>query len=57
METKAKRGRPAIEEYNNFVNEKRNQPKQPKRCQTIETPWNDTTIQEVPGSQTTQRSI
>ena len=45
------------EEYNNFVNEKRNQPKQPRGCQTIETPWNDTTIQKVPRSQTTQRSI
>jgi len=45
------------EEYNNFVNEKRNQPKQPPGLQTIETPWNDTTIQEVHRSQTTQRSI
>ena len=45
------------EEYNNFVNEKRNQPKQPKRCQTIETPENDAKIQEVPGSQITQRSL
>jgi hypothetical protein len=32
-------------------------PKQPPGIQTIKTPWNDTTIQKVPGSQITERSI
>jgi hypothetical protein len=45
------------EEYNNFVNEKRNQPKQPPGLQTIETPRNDTTIQKIPRSQITGRSL
>lgn len=45
------------EEYNTFVNEKRNQLEQCRGLQTIETPGNDTTIQKIPRSQTTQRSI
>ena len=50
-----------LTKYNNFVNERIH--KSPDEfeqfigLQTIETPGNDTTIQEVPGSQTTQRSI
>lgn len=49
------------QETNNFVNEKihkyGNEFKQFIGLQTTETPGNDTTIQEVPGSQTTERSI
>lgn len=45
------------EEYNNFVNEKRNQFEQSRGLQTIETSWNDTGIQKIPGSQNTRRSI
>lgn len=45
------------EEHNTFVNEKRNKPKQPPGLQTIETPWQDSGIQNVSGSQTTQRSL
>jgi plasmid rolling circle replication initiator protein Rep len=48
-------------QYNNFVNERiQKSPdefEQFIRLQTIETPGNDTTIQEVPRSQITQRSI
>ena len=45
------------EEYNTFVNEKRNQLERSPGLQIIETPWNDTGIQNAPGSQITQRSI
>ena len=48
-------------ETNNFANERihksRNEFEQFVRLQTIETPGNDTTIQKIPRSQTTQRSI
>jgi ribosomal protein S6 len=48
-------------ETNNFANERLHEPsdkfEQFIRLQTIETPRNDTTIQKVPRSQTTQRSI
>jgi hypothetical protein len=48
-------------QYNNFVNERiQKSPDEFEQfigLQTIETPGNDTTIQEVPGSQTTQRSL
>ena len=49
------------EEYNNFANERihksRNEFEQFIGLQTTETPGNDTTIQKIPRSQTTQRSI
>ena len=48
-------------QYNNFVNERiQKSPDEFEQfigLQTIETPGNDTTIQKVPGSQTTQRSL
>jgi hypothetical protein len=45
------------DEYNNFVNDKRDQPKQPRRCEILETIGEIDRIQEIPGNQTTERSI
>lgn len=45
------------EEYNNFVNDKRNQSKRSQGLQFLETAREDSGIQEIPGSETTQRSI
>jgi len=48
-------------ETNNFANERLHEPsdkfEQFIRLQTIETPGNDTTIQKIPGSQITERSL
>jgi plasmid rolling circle replication initiator protein Rep len=45
------------EEYNTFVNDKRNQPKRSHSLQVFETPGEDSGIQEIPGSETIERSI
>jgi plasmid rolling circle replication initiator protein Rep len=45
------------EEYNNFVNEKRNQFERSPGYEIIETPWENEGIQNIPRSETIERSI
>ena len=45
------------EEYNTFVNDKKNQLERSPRLQVFETPGEDSGIQEIPGSETIERSI
>ena len=45
------------EEYNTFVNDKRNQPKRSHSLQVFETPGEDSGIQDIPGNETFERSI